>query len=373
MDSTVNNLLEEGEKILWEEKPNYRRYMRTSRIFAILYLLLGPGLIILVSFVFKSHFVSKSVDAVITLAFLILFVIWYYTQMKKYKHLFFVFTNKRIFYPKTSFKEEYNSVEYSKISDVNLKIEDIDERYGTGAIVITEKGNTQATVFLYFLNNPQDVSERLKKIIIGEEAVAFRCETFQTELKGVLEMLRNSFDMRSKPKVIITSVVTLILTAAFFTLLLFLYNLQYMTNIAEQTTQVEFVEKRREKSDDSEYDDGCYVTFKFSDDSVQEIPLGGWSDKSFFHDKLYEGDTGKLTYKVDENNVLIRIVSFEKDPECGGIILWLHRRNEISTMACFIIGTVVMCPMVWLVIAYALGILKKDTGEHVEEPKNNDY
>ena len=58
---------------------------------------------------------------------------------------------------------------------------------------------------------------------------------------------------------------------------------------------------------------GCYynyyVVFEFSDGSAWEFPV--YSIKVY--DAIYEGDTGKLTYRGKRNCGYF--LSFEKDPE----------------------------------------------------------
>ena len=132
-----------------------------------------------------------------------------------------------------------------------------------------------------------------------------------------------------KPKVKKVFVGTLVLTAVLVSPILLISNYTSGRNIPGQTVHAEVIEKTREKSNDSEYQDTCFITFKLSDASVFKFSFAWQSDKSF-HGNLHEGDVGKLTFKV--KNGQVRLISFEKDPDYGGTKRYPELRDRINEM-----------------------------------------
>jgi hypothetical protein len=107
-----------------------------------------------------------------------------------------------------------------------------------------------------------------------------------------------------------------------------------MENRPEQVERAEVVGKRIAKSTSGRRGSSRpryypYLTFKFSDGTVEELPAGR-PNKLNFYNAIQEGDMGKLTYKVDTNNGRGRLVSFEKDSEYGGFILEPYRHDDMS-------------------------------------------
>jgi len=160
-----------------------------------------------------------------------------------------------------------------------------------------------------------------------------------------------------KPKVKKAFVCTLVLTAVLVAPLLLISNYTSGRNIPEQMAQVEVVEKRREKSNDPEYQDSCFIIFKLSDGSMFEFSFAWQSDKNF-HSNVHEGDMGKLTYKAQNGRA--NLISFEKDLDYGGTKLYMKLRYKINEMmslqyalfniALLIILIIVLYPIVCFII-----------------------
>jgi len=309
MSFTATHLLEQGETILWQVKPSYKRYMRLSRIWVAGCILIATALA-LITFAARRASLSESIDTLIMLALMIVISIgWYFSQKWKYKHLSFVFTNKRILYPKTSFKEEYNSVAYSNIDDIKLNIADLDKKYATGTIAITERYYTASPILLFMLDHPHAVFEQLKKII-AEPDTREPIEDHSVKAKAV----KLGWAKKHKVEVILMTFVSII--AGVFIAMMIKY-----AATPEQVVQAEVVDKRIEvnRSDDGTYY-YYYLTFKFSDDSEKEIqimnfPSSSTKTREKAYKSIHQGETGMLTYKHFDFD---RFISFEKDPEYGG-------------------------------------------------------
>jgi len=277
MDFTVNNILEEGEKTIWQVKPNYKRYIRLSRICVAVCILIAMLLALIIFAVGKSP-ISESMDTVIILVLIIVISVgWYFSQKWKYKHLSFIFTNKRILYPKTSFKEEYNSIEYSKINDIKLNIGKADKKYGTGGIIITENYNTAPTVFLFMLDNPHEYFRAIEKFIAEPEIAQQSAEQLEKHI-AESKAVKTGWAKRYRFEIILITVAIVIVAG--LTMWFMSWMLEYEA-IPEQVAQAEVVDKRIEenRSDGSTYY-YFYVTFKFYDDSEKEIQIMNFPSSS---------------------------------------------------------------------------------------------
>jgi len=165
---------------------------------------------------------------------------------------------------------------------------------------------------------------------------------------------------------------TLILTAIPVVSILLITNYTSGRNIPGQTVQVEVVEKTRIKSDDSEYQDRCRITFKLSNGSTFGF-ISNWQSDKNFHSNIHEGDMGKLTLKTQNGQA--RLISFEKDVDYGGAKLYIKLRDKINemvfwqyatfNMVIFIIFIVVSYPVVCFFIFGIISVKKRT--KHLEK------
>ena len=145
----------------------------------------------------------------------------------------------------------------------------------------------------------------------------------------------------------------------------------YMENRPEQTEQVEIVAKRIATTTSSGRFGGVYhtpyITFKFSDGTTEELQAGK-PNTSALYNHVYEGDTGKLTYKVDKNDGRGRLVSFEKDPEHGGTILEPYRyADRVERVIVYCLSTMTLVMLLFFTFLFGASIwlekLEKDMFE----------
>ena len=135
-------------------------------------------------------------------------------------------------------------------------------------------------------------------------------------------------------------------------------------SVPEQQNQAEVVGRRIiEKSHDAGGDPGgpilYFISFKFSDGSVKELEVGVDKSGRQVYESFHEGDTGMLTYKERKNieekfkNEDLRhegrqFLSFEKDPEYGGIKI--EKRGLSHTVWMIIIGGSFIILLAFLVV-----------------------
>ena len=161
MEITINNILENGEKILWQGKPNYKRHMRTMYYWTLyIATLLLPS--------FSLPFLAASYNVflialVITAVIVIVICVWMITAAKKANgNQLYVFTDKRIVIQSGTYAITYKSVEYSMIFDISVRVGVIDRKYNTGVIMLM--GNARQISSLTFMDNPYEVFKTIKKI-----------------------------------------------------------------------------------------------------------------------------------------------------------------------------------------------------------------
>ena len=160
MEFTIKNILEDDERILWQGKPNYKRYMYTTYL---AYVCVAPLL-----FVISLYFLMVSVLAFLiscsVILLLVVFIgfIFGHFAKKGCQNMLYAFTNKRIISQHGIVAPNYKSIDYSKISDISLQIGYINNKYNTGTIILMS--NARLLNSLSYLDNPYDAFKTIKKI-----------------------------------------------------------------------------------------------------------------------------------------------------------------------------------------------------------------
>lgn len=160
----------DGEKILWEGKPDKKSYVwgRIVKMMPIALLWLAidsifiwiivtkvNGLPVFVYFFFAGFFLLHLMPVWMWIANIV-------TAFKRLKNTEYAFTDKRIII-KTGFFAKFDTVFYSDIASIDLHIGIIDRMFKVGDLLI--KTNSGSTYMVEDIGNPYFIQERLQKIV----------------------------------------------------------------------------------------------------------------------------------------------------------------------------------------------------------------
>ncbi len=188
----IEDVLEQDEHILWRDKPHKKSYV-WSNFFSLL-----P--IALIWLVADSFFIwmmissgaFEEMDAffiVFIIAFFLLHLmpvwIWISSVAKaklEHKNIEYVFTEKRIIIRSGIIGIDIQSVYYSDIESVNLKVGLIDKIYKVGDVYLVASNGKYV---LFDIKNPYDITSKLQKITLDIKADIYYPNAYRpTENKG---------------------------------------------------------------------------------------------------------------------------------------------------------------------------------------------
>ena len=159
----------DGEKILWEGKPDKKSYVLARVVqmlpivliwlafdsFAIVMMIThGGGFPTYVYFIFIGFFVVHLTPVWMWIANIV-------TAFKRLKNTEYAFTDKRIII-KTGFFAKFDTVFYSDIASLDMHVGFIDRMFKVGDIII--KTNSGSMYMVEDIDNPYFIFERLQKI-----------------------------------------------------------------------------------------------------------------------------------------------------------------------------------------------------------------
>ena len=167
----IDNIIGEGESILWRGKPKKSAYILGSffKMFPIaLIWLLFDGF-----FIFALCQTGENIPP-LAIIFLIVFFafhlipVWMWLSKvivasREYKNLDYAFTNKRIIIRSGIIGIDFQNIYYSEIQSVNLKVGLLDKILKVGDIYI--KSSSAAKV-LFDLKDPYFLTQKLQEIVI---------------------------------------------------------------------------------------------------------------------------------------------------------------------------------------------------------------
>jgi hypothetical protein len=138
-----------------------------------------------------------------------------------------------------------------------------------------------------------------------------------------------------------------------------------MINVPAQTAQVEVVDKRISQTANSDSALIYYITFKFPDSSVREFRAGRPAIDEHY-DAINVGDTGKLTYRENENKR--RFERFEADPAFGGVIVEPYRQDDKPMDVLIILTFVAFIPVCAMVFRHGIvqSIINKSPEQYAQ-------
>ncbi len=170
--NSIEDLLSEGETILWRGKPNRKSFI-ASQILKML-----PVVIIWLIFdgVFIGTLIGFGIFGKLPTIFTVLICLFFafhllplwiwianiVTASKRQKNMEYAFTNRRIICRDGIIGVDINNIFYTDIKNVNLKVGLIDKWMKTGDIYITSQNKAQV---LWDIEDPYSITSRLQKII----------------------------------------------------------------------------------------------------------------------------------------------------------------------------------------------------------------
>ena len=157
MEFSINSILDDNEKIIWQGKPNYKRTMRT--IYYLMIYIVALVLCVSLPFIGMSLVWFFIIFAVCGTAISVYMPI---AGKNSIKNKLYVFTDKRIIVQSGVHSIIHNSIDYSMIFDISVRIGVIDKRYGTGDIML--RGNVRQVGILTHIDKPYDIFKMIKKI-----------------------------------------------------------------------------------------------------------------------------------------------------------------------------------------------------------------
>lgn len=168
----IANLVEEGETILWQGKPNRKAFM-LANIFkmlpiALLWLLFDGGMIAMITINgFWSKMPTPIVIFIGVFFLLHLLPVWLWlsnvvTASTRQKNMEYVFTSKRIILKSGVIGIDIANIYYTDIQSVNLKVGITDKMFGVGDIYISGVGKAQV---LWDVSNPYPLVAKLQQIV----------------------------------------------------------------------------------------------------------------------------------------------------------------------------------------------------------------
>ncbi len=168
--NSIEDVLAEGEQILWREKPNKKAYVWSHILplmpIALIWLIFDAFFIVMMV---SSGAMDEGGQFVI---FIILFFILHLAPVwlwliniirgfKGHKNVEYAFTDKRIIIKSGIIGIDFKNIYYSDVDSVNVKVGMIDRILKVGDIYIKSDGKASV---IYDIKNPYEITSKLQKI-----------------------------------------------------------------------------------------------------------------------------------------------------------------------------------------------------------------
>ncbi len=168
---TIEELLSEGEQLLWRGKPNRKAYILSQVFrmlpFALLWLLVDGFMIGMM--IRTEAFSQMGAFVVVIIVFFAfhLIPVWIWlsnviTAGARHKNIEYAFTNTRIIIRSGLIGIDIVNLYYADVSNVNLKVGLTDRIMHVGDVYISGIGKAQV---LWDIDNPYEVVAKLQKIV----------------------------------------------------------------------------------------------------------------------------------------------------------------------------------------------------------------
>ena len=180
-NSVFDQILNSDEKVIWSEKPQKKPFLLVT--IPAMFALIAFGI---VSFTFIYYFAQnwfsfgndnadKSIPwyGYIPIVFmsspLWMGILYPFYMMMAYKNIHYCYTNRRVILRSGAWGADYKTIEYDQISDLEVKVGPVGEKYNTGNLTIitgTNSDGKQISNTMYAISQPYEVFKNLKKVML---------------------------------------------------------------------------------------------------------------------------------------------------------------------------------------------------------------
>jgi len=178
----IKSGLNEHEEILFELKPNKKRYKKNNKFIALVFSLFPMFIIVGLLKVTEADvsvngesisdfniFMYKLIIflAVSLISFLIIRMIVGISRILNYRNIFYVITTQRVIRSSGVITNQITNRDYTNIGDIKLFRSILDKKTETGTLLILTKGE-EATINMSIANidNPELVYNKLKEVAL---------------------------------------------------------------------------------------------------------------------------------------------------------------------------------------------------------------
>ena len=183
----INMLLSSNEEVLFEVKPNKKRYIFIGNIFgSLLGIIFGAvfftiGLLIVLRIIASTNESSMWVGGIVFLIFgaipMLSPIINFVTKFFAYKNLMYVVTSDRLIIRSGVIGVDYKEMSLNSITSMNVRVDFFDKLVNpnTGVIyfanastpmVMNQNGKTNTSSFKFeYIENPYDVYKKIKEAL----------------------------------------------------------------------------------------------------------------------------------------------------------------------------------------------------------------
>ena len=125
----IGKVITNNEKIIWQGKPKFIRYLFGVLIFAlIIFIMIFIG------------FISNSIKPIYFIIGIIVILILTFLRILAYNYVGFVITNIRVIFQSGIIGRDYQSIDLDKIQDINVNVGLLDTIFKTGSIFVKTAG-----------------------------------------------------------------------------------------------------------------------------------------------------------------------------------------------------------------------------------------
>ncbi len=169
--NSVEDVLYDGEKVLWKGKPNAKSYVLAAMMrmlpIAIIWLIFDGAFIVGISIGMSHEAIPLGILGFIIPFFLLhLMPVWMWIgntvrAFREVKNLEYAITDKRIIIRSGVIGIDFKFINYTEVDSVNVKVGFIDKIFKVGDIYINSSVNSGV---LWDVSNPYGIARALQKV-----------------------------------------------------------------------------------------------------------------------------------------------------------------------------------------------------------------
>lgn len=168
---TLQDILFEGENILWEGTPDKLCYIvrkMKKHIAGALIFLLFDGLFISVMLSISDEIPKEVIFFLVGFFAIHLFPVWSFIgnvikALASHKNIVYAITDKRIIVRRGFIGMDFTNVNYSDISKINVDVSVLEKFRNCGTVYVKSSNGTTA---LYSIKNPYEIYKKANKIFM---------------------------------------------------------------------------------------------------------------------------------------------------------------------------------------------------------------